>query len=71
MQQLTNTLVEMQEILYAGENMRSQRLILRYHNLSFCHAMLCNEIRVHQLSTLTCRKLYGKHFHGLISQAPF
>ena len=70
-QQLLNTLVEMQEILYAGENTRSPRLILRYHNLSFCHAMLCNEILGHQPSTVTCRKLYGKHFHGLISHAPF
>ena len=69
-QQLLNTLVEMQEILYAGESKRSPQLILRYHNLSFTHAMLCNEILGHQPCTMTCRKLYGKHFHDLISHAP-
>lgn len=69
-QQLLNTLVEMQGILYASEDERCPQSVLRYHNQSFLHAILCFEVMGYQPSTMTCRKLYGKYFHGLINHAP-
>ncbi|KAK3715334.1 hypothetical protein QZH41_010105 [Actinostola sp. cb2023] len=69
-QQLLDTLVDMQEMLYASADLRSPRQILRYHNQSFLHAILCTEVIGYQPSTITRRKLYGKYFHGLISHAP-
>ena len=60
----------MAEILYKPDEDRSPRLILRYHNLSFYHAILCLEVIGTQPVTLTRRKLYGKYYHGLIQHAP-
>jgi len=68
-QQLLDTLVEMQDILYGSEEKRCPRLVLRYHNQSFLHAILCFEVIGYQPKTMTCRKLYGKYFHDLISHA--
>ena len=69
-QQLIDTLVQMAEILYKPEKGRCPRLILRYHNLSFYHAILCLEVIGTQPTKLTRRKLYGKYYHGLVRHAP-
>ena len=68
--QLIDTLVQMAEILYKPDKDVSPCLILRYHNLSFYHAILCLEVIGTQPVTLTRRKLYGKYYHGLIQHAP-
>ena len=68
-QQLLNTLVEVQGILYASEDERCPRSV-RYYYQSFLHAILCLEVMGYQPSTMTCRKLYGKYFHDLIAHAP-
>ena len=46
------------------------RLILRYDNVSFYHAILCFEVIGTQPTTLTRRKLCGKYFHNVVSHAP-
>jgi len=40
-QSLLDTMVDMQDILYKDDNKRSPRLILRYHNSSWYHHILC------------------------------
>ena len=69
-QQLIDTLVQMAEILFKPEKDRCPRLILRYHNLSFYHAILCLEVIGTQPTKLTRRKFYGKYYHGLVRHAP-
>jgi len=49
---------------------RCPRLILRYHNVSFYHAILCFEVIGTQPTTLTRQKLCGKYFHNVVSHAP-
>ena len=69
-QQLINTLVEMQHILYQPEYDRTPRNILRLHNKSFLHSILCFEVLGYQPKKITRRKLYGKYFHNLSTHAP-
>jgi len=42
LQSLLDTLSEMQAILYSNDIKRCPRLILRYHNVSFLHFVMCN-----------------------------
>jgi len=67
LQSLLDTLVEMQEILYTDDDNRSPRLILRYHNLSFMHFLMCTLEFGSSPIALTARKLYGKYLHNLVS----
>jgi len=66
-QLLLNTVVEMQDILYSDDNNRCPRLILRYHNLSFMHFLMCTLEFGSKPAALTARKLYGKYLHNLVS----
>ena len=58
---------EIQEIVYAREDRRSDQSILRLHNLTFIHGKLCN-----QLFPKSDRKfkVYGNYFHSLMCHAP-
>ena len=38
------TLREIQEIIYCTESKRTSTLILRYHNITFQHALLINKV---------------------------
>ncbi|KAK3734073.1 hypothetical protein QZH41_019812 [Actinostola sp. cb2023] len=67
LQSLLDTLVEMQEILYTDDDNISPRLILRYHNLSFMHFLMCTLEFGSSPIALTARKLYGKYLHNLVS----
>ena len=58
---------EIQEIVYAREDRKSDQSILRLHNLTFIHGKLCN-----QLFPKSDKKsqLYGNYFHSLMCHAP-
>ncbi|CAB4005601.1 Hypothetical predicted protein [Paramuricea clavata] len=68
-QHLLDTLVEIQQIAYASEEARTPRQVLRFHNLTWLHGILCTEVIGFQLKKLTCRKLYGNYFHNITSHA--
>ena len=69
-QNLLNIAVDMQDILYKDYEARSPRLILRYHNCSWYHHMLCKEIIGFQLHKMTVRKFYGTYLHELTVHGP-
>ena len=69
-QLLLDTLVEIQEIAYNSEAQRTPRSVLRMHNLTWYHAMLCRTVIGFQLKKLTVRKFYGTYFHNITSHAP-
>ena len=70
-QMLLETLADVQQILYAYDESRSPRTILRLYNLTFMHAILLQMIIGRKQKVLTRRKFYGKYFHGLITHSPF
>ena len=55
----------MQEILYASEQERNMKLILRYHLQSYLLIDLVRKMP----KGITVRKLYGKYFHSLSRHA--
>ena len=59
---------EMQEILYAPDNERSMRNILRYCLKSYQHAILIKEIGLN-LMKLRSRRIFGKYYHALVRHA--
>jgi hypothetical protein len=65
-----DTLVEIQEIAYAAEAQRTPRSVLRFHNLTWYHGMLCRMVIGFHLKKLTVRKFYGTYFHNITSHAP-
>jgi hypothetical protein len=60
----------MQDIWYTDDDNRSPRLVLRYHNLSFLHFLICTFEFGSTPTALTARKLYGKYLHNLVSHQP-
>ena len=72
LQLMLDTLVEIQAILYLPEEERTPRTILRLHNLTFLHAIMCHSIFDRKnIKSMMYRKFYGKYYHGLITHAPF
>ena len=69
-QQLLDTLVEIQEIAYSLEAMRTPRSVLRLHNLTWQHAILCQSVMGFSLKQMTTRKFYGNYFHNITAHAP-
>ena len=69
-QLLLDTLVEIQELAYNSEAQRTPRSVLRFHNLTWYHAMLCQLIIGFKLKKLTVCKFYGTYFHNITSHAP-
>ena len=68
-QMLLDTLVEIQEIAYSLDAHRTPRSVLRLHNLTWYHAMLCRKLIGFSLKHLTTRKFYGNYFHNITSHA--
>uniref|UniRef100_A0A7M5VER0 Uncharacterized protein n=2 Tax=Clytia hemisphaerica TaxID=252671 RepID=A0A7M5VER0_9CNID len=66
---LMRQLAELQEIAYSGEEKRTAKSILRFHNVSFLHADLMIELFEKQKS-MSRRKLFGQYNHSLTSHAP-
>ena len=69
-QNLLDTPVDMQDILYKGDESRSPRLILRYHNSSRYHHILCENLVGFKPEKMTMRKFYGTYLHALTAHAP-
>ena len=67
---LLKTLVEIQRILYLGEEGRTSQEILRLHNACFTHFVLLKEVIGFNLHKLTRDKLYGKYLHNLLVHSP-
>jgi len=65
---LLRQLCEIQQILYAGEDERSLKSVLRLHNLTFSHATMLWEV-MGKPKTITSRRLFGQYYHALISHA--
>ncbi len=62
------TAVELSDILYARPEERNATNILRLHNISFIHGMLCIQV-FGQPQKMTSRKFFGRYFHSLTSHA--
>ena len=69
-QHLLTTLVEIQRIAYSGEAERTPKSVLRLHNMTWYHGILCREVLGFKLKELTTRKLYGNYYHNITSHAP-
>ena len=68
-QQLLTTLVEIQRIAYSSEAERTPKSVLRLHNMTWYHGILCREIFGFTLKELTTRKLYGNYYHNITCHA--
>jgi hypothetical protein len=68
-QLLLDTLVEIQEVAYNSEEHRTPRSVLRCHNLTWRHAMLCRSVIGFSLKQMSTRKFYGNYYHN-IAHAP-
>ena len=66
---LLYSLAELCELLYAPADKRTPRLILRLHNVTFCHVIAFQKV-FHTPEVLTYRKLYGIYFHSITCHAP-
>ena len=66
---LFNTAVQISEALYSSETDRCQRAILRFHNVTFQHAVLCTDM-FHTPKSISRRKMFGRYFHSLSTHAP-
>lgn len=65
---LLRSAVEMCDVMYSAESSRSQRLILRFHNLTFQHSLL----RIDMFSSpasVTKQKMFRSYFHSLSCHA--
>jgi hypothetical protein len=62
-QQLLTTLVEIQRIAYSSEAERSPKSVLRLHNMTWYHGILCREIFGFMLKALITCTLYGNYYH--------
>ena len=69
-QLLLDTLVEIQEIAYNSEEHRTPRSVLRFHNLTWHHAMLCRSVIAFSQKQMSTRKFYGNYFHNITAHAP-
>ena len=66
---LFSTAVQISEVLYSRETSRSQKKILRFHNLSFHHAVQCIDA-FHTSTSITKQRMFGRHFHSHSVHAP-
>ena len=61
---LVDTAVEICEIMYSQDNMRTQHNILRLHNITFLHGRLCVTLFSNPKS-ISQRKMFGTYFHSI------
>ena len=66
--ELYGTAVEIANLCYAHEDQRTQRSILRMHNITFLHAHLCAVLFSIPKST-TKRRMFGRYFNSLTAHA--
>ncbi|XP_066926551.1 uncharacterized protein [Clytia hemisphaerica] len=66
--ELMKQIAEIQEIAYADDKDRDIVKILRFHNVTFMHAMLMKKLMPIG-KKLTTRKLYGQYEHNIVREA--
>lgn len=67
--ELFRTMVEMCELLYGNPLDRSKQNVLRLHNVTFTHCMLCRDL-FGAPRTMTRTKMFGRCFHAITYHAP-
>ncbi len=67
--QLFETAVEISEIMYAQENKRSPKLILKFYNATWLHFELCKEL-FHSPKAVSLRRMFGIYLHSITVHAP-
>ena len=65
---LIDTVVEICQLMYSREEVRSPRAILRLHNLTLLHAAHCIEV-LGTPQKITKRKMFGRYFHAMMTHA--
>ena len=68
-QELLETMVNIQMLLYADENKRTPIHIYRLNNQLFLHFVLCKAIIGSKLKVVSVRKFYGSYLHALVPHA--
>ena len=68
-QELLETMVNIQMLLYADENKRTPIHIYRLNNQLFLHFVLCKAIIGSKLKVVSARKFYGSYLHALVPHA--
>ena len=63
------TLVNIQMLLYAGENKRNEKYIVWLNNQLFLHFLLCEIVIGKNLKVLLFRKFFGSFLNALIPHA--
>lgn len=63
-QSLYDILVEIQEVAYSLQAQKTPRSVLRFHNLTWYHGMLCKTVFRFSLRQVTTRILYCSYFHN-------
>ena len=66
---LLHTLADIQRLAYSSDNARTPKSIIRLHNMSWYHGILCREVFGFKLKEMTTRKLYGNYYHDITSHA--
>lgn len=65
---LIDTAAEICQLMYAREEARSPKAILRLYNLTLRHAVFCNEL-FQAPKSITRRKMFGRYFHAISTHA--
>lgn len=68
--ELLYTLTEINRLAYMKAESRTPRFILRLHNITLKHALLCFELLGKIPKAISTSKLYGIYFHALITHLP-
>ena len=65
--QLFRTATDIASLLYSSDSERSPRNVLRLHNVTFIHGMLCTQLFG---SSPRGSTLFGRYFHSIVCHAP-
>lgn len=68
-EELLATLTEISKLTYAKSKERSPKSILRLHNVTFRHALLCIE-QLKGTKRISKEKLFGIYFHSILVHLP-
>ena len=68
-QLLLHTMVDIQRIAYSSDKDRTPKSVLRLHNMTWYHGILCREVFGFKLKEITTRKLYVNYFHDITTHA--
>ena len=66
---LFNSLAEISRLLYLPAKKRTQKIVLRIHNITFLHSLAIKEV-IPEPKAITPRVLYGIYHHSIVCHAP-